>query len=109
PEAGAAAVPEIAMFAPAAGAGAEAAKSSTGSRMLPSTRPTRPPASAVRKHQTATPARTRACNRLNIPHGRPHATRQRVGPAGARRGDGRIEGPAHRTRDGDRSRHLAGP
>jgi hypothetical protein len=56
------------MFAPAPAAGLEAARTSTGSRMFPSTRPTRPPASAVTKHQTPTATRRRAYKRLNIPH-----------------------------------------
>ena len=63
-----AAIAETPMFAPAPAAGLEAARTSTGSRMFPSTRPTRPPASAVTKHQRPTATRRRACKRLNIPH-----------------------------------------
>ncbi len=55
------------MLAPAPAAGLVAASSTTGSRMLPRTRPTRPPARAVRKHQAATAARASACRRLNMP------------------------------------------
>src|ERR687896_2591429 len=46
-----AATPEIPMFAPAPAAGEDAMSSTAGSRMLPSTRPTAPPATATRKHQ----------------------------------------------------------
>ena len=63
-----AATAETPMFAPAPAAGLEAASTSTGSRMFPRTRPTRPPANAVRKHQRPTATRRRASKRLNIPH-----------------------------------------
>src|SRR3954451_21403503 len=48
-----AAIAEIARFAPAPAAAPEAAISVAGSRRLPRTRPTRPPASATRKHHSA--------------------------------------------------------
>ena len=46
-----AATPEMPMFAPAPAAGCEATSSTAGRRMLPSTRPTTPPARATAKHQ----------------------------------------------------------
>src|SRR4051812_26447524 len=49
----AAAIAEIARLTPVPEAALEAASSVAGRRMLPSTRPTRPPASATVKHQTA--------------------------------------------------------
>src|SRR5262245_1753721 len=45
-----AATPEMPMLAPAPAAGEEAASRTAGRRMLPSTSPTRPPASATAKH-----------------------------------------------------------
>src|SRR5712691_3555132 len=97
------------MLAPPAAAGFAAAKRKTGSRMLPRTSPTRPPASATRKHQTPTPARTSACTRLNMEDERTDATRERVGSAGSGRGAARAEGPADRPRDGDGRRHCGRP
>ena len=47
-----AAIAEIARFAPPPAAVDDATSSVAGSRRLPSTSPTRPPASATRKHQT---------------------------------------------------------
>src|SRR5438094_5673025 len=108
-EPAAAASPETAMFAPPVAAGFEPTSSSTGSRMLPRTRPSRPPASATMKHQTPTAARVSACTRLNMAYDRTDATRERVGAAGARGVPTRAEGPADRSRHCHRSRHLAGP
>ena len=67
--------PEMPMFAPAPAAGVAAAKTITGRRMFPSTRPTAPPATATRKHHAAT--RTSATA--------PDATRFRSGALPIRR------------------------
>src|SRR3954452_515113 len=55
----AAATAEIPMFAPAPAAGEDASASANGSRMLPSTSPVSPPASATVKHQSANAASSR--------------------------------------------------
>ena len=47
-----AATPEMPMLAPAPAAGEEATSRTAGRRMLPSTRPSAPPAQATTKHQT---------------------------------------------------------
>ena len=53
-----AAIAEIARFAPPPAAVDDATSSVAGSRMLPSTSPTRPPAKATRKHHSAKSARS---------------------------------------------------
>src|SRR3954454_9252603 len=55
----AAATAEIPMFAPAPAAGDDASARANGSRMLPSTSPASPPASATVKHQSANAASSR--------------------------------------------------
>src|SRR5207253_11113509 len=90
-------------------AGLVAASTTTGSRMLPSTRPTRPPASAVTKHQTATAARRSASRRLNITHDRTNAPSERVDPTGPVGGSRAAQGPSDRVRDDHRRGDLAGP
>src|SRR5262249_45743042 len=82
-------------------AGFEPTRSRTGSRILPSTRPSSPPVNATTKHQTPTAARARACTRLNMSHDGTDAPRERVGPPGSRRGAAGAEGPAA----GGRHRH----
>ncbi len=52
-DAAAAATPETPMFAPEPAAGLDAASSTAGRRMFPSTSPARPPASATAKHHAA--------------------------------------------------------
>src|SRR5204862_370617 len=73
------------------------------------TSPTRPPAAAVTKHQSATKTRSSVSRRLNIADDRTHATCERVHPAGPV-GRGRpAQGSANRLRDRDRGRDLPGP
>src|SRR6266542_1274045 len=69
-EALAAAIPETAMFAPPPAAGEDAASTNSGSRRLPSTRPTAPPASATANDQAPTPRSSRAPIRADLR--RPH-------------------------------------
>ncbi|MDQ3029322.1 MAG: hypothetical protein M3R09_04680, partial [Actinomycetota bacterium] len=57
-EAAAAATPEMPRLAPAPADGLDAASSTTGSRMFPSTSPTSPPARATAKHHASTATRT---------------------------------------------------
>src|ERR1043166_8389006 len=95
------------MLAPAPAAGLDAASTITGRRMFPRTSPTRPPRSAVTKHQRATATRRSASRRLNIADDRAHAPRERVDPAGPVRRCRPAEGPADRLRHRDRGRDVA--
>src|SRR6266498_1583138 len=81
-EALAAAIPETAMFAPPPAAGEDAASTNSGSRRLPSTRPTAPPASATANDQAPTPRSSRAPIRADLR--RPHR-QSRHGLSGRRR------------------------
>src|SRR5919108_3326870 len=65
-EAAAAATPEIPMLAPAPAAGDDAAISTTGSRILPSTSPTSPPERATAKHQAATATSANASKEAQV-------------------------------------------
>jgi hypothetical protein len=67
-EAVAAAMPETAMFAPPALAGDEAASRKSGSRRLPSTRPTAPPARATANDQAPTPTSSSPLTARPYPH-----------------------------------------
>src|SRR5215216_1791774 len=60
-----AATPEMPMFAPAPAAGPDAASSTAGSRMFPSTSPTRPPVSATAKHQAQKATSSSGPTRVN--------------------------------------------
>ena len=61
-----AATPEMPMFAPAPAAGEEATSRTAGRRMLPSTRPSEPPAQATTKHHTQRAASSIAAAVLRV-------------------------------------------
>ena len=82
------------MFAPAPAAGVADTSTTTGSRMFPSTSPTRPPAKATTKHQTARNAASTRC--LDPTEGRP----ERPELDFRRNGDPDAEDPADRPIDG---------
>src|SRR6266540_3314385 len=95
-EALAAAIPETAMFAPPPAAGEDAASTNSGSRRLPSTRPTAPPASATANDQAPTPRSSRAPIRADLR--RPHR-QSRHGLSGRRRKRA-IQRPHRQSRHG---------
>ena len=101
--------PETAMFAPPAAAGVVPARSRTGSRMLPRTRPSEPSGEGHEEAPDTDGPRMSACTGLNIAHERANAASERVGAAGSGGGAARAEGSAHRPRDDHRRRDEPRP